>query len=110
MARILKLSELKPNMVVWLQESHMESPHVTEIVSIKKGENYFDQKCMEVNFSIPFTRLFTFLPPGDDYDDYGNTWFCWDEKPSKKEMRTMEAWEDTMDGLTIAERKKKRNK
>lgn len=94
MARILKLSELKPHMVVWLQESHMESPHITEIVSIKKGENYFDQKCMEVDFSIPFTRLFTFLPPGDDYDDYGNTWLCWDSKPSKKEMRkAMENWD-----------------
>ena len=62
MARILKLKELKTGMVVWLQESHLVEPHVAEIISIKKGENYFDQKCMEVNFSIPFTRLFTFLP------------------------------------------------
>ena len=107
MARILKLKELKPGMVVWLQEGHLVEPHVTEIVSIKKGENYFDQKCMEVNFSIPFTRLFTFLPPGDDYDDYGNTWLCWDTKPTKKEMRALEDWADTMDGLTIAERMKK---
>ena len=94
MARILKLSELKPHMIVWLQESHTVQPHVTEIVSVKKGINYFDQKCMEVNFSIPFTRLFTFLPPGNHYDDYGSTWLCWDKKPSKKEMReAMENWD-----------------
>lgn len=93
MARILQLDELKTGMVVWLQESHLVQPHVAEIISIKKGENYFGQKCMEVNFSIPFTRLFTFLPPGDHYDDYGNTWLCWDKKPSKKEMRVMENWD-----------------
>ena len=94
MARILNLNELKPHMVVWLQESHMESPHVTEIVSVRKGINYFDQKCMEVDFTEPHSRCFTFLPPGDDYDDYGNTWLCWDNKPSKKEMRkAMENWD-----------------
>lgn len=48
---------------------------------------------MEVDFSEPHSRCFTFLPPGDDYDDYGNTWLCWDKKPSKKEMRVMEDWD-----------------
>ena len=93
MARILKLKELKTGMVVWLQRSHIVQPHVVEIVSVKKGENYFNQKCMEVDFSEPHSRCFTFLPPGDNYDDYGNTWLCWDMKPLKKEMRVMENWD-----------------
>ena len=42
MARILKLNELKPHMVIWLQRSHIVQPHVVEIVSINKGENYFN--------------------------------------------------------------------
>ena len=93
MARILKLDELKKGMVVWLQRSHIVQPHVVEVVSVKKGENYFEQQCMKVDFSEPHSRCFTFLPPGDDYDDYGNTWLYWDKKPSKKEMRVMENWD-----------------
>lgn len=94
MARILKLDELKKGMIVWLQESHIVEPHVTGIVNVKKGVNYFDQKCMKIDFDMPFAHCFTFLPPGDNYDDYGNTWLCWNEKPSKKEMRAaMENWD-----------------
>lgn len=93
MARIMKLDELKIGMVVWLQRSHIVRLHVVEIVSIKKGENYFNQECIEVDFSEPHSRCFTFFPPGDHYDDYGNTWLCWDKKPSKKEMRVMEGWD-----------------
>jgi hypothetical protein len=48
---------------------------------------------MEIDFSEPHSRCFTFLPPGSDYDDYGNTWLCWDTKPLKKEMRIMENWD-----------------
>lgn len=87
MARILKLNELKKGMVVWLQRSHIIQPHVVEIVSVKKGENYFNQKCMEIDFSEPHSRCFTFLPPGDDYDDYGNTWLCWDKSRRRKKCK-----------------------
>ena len=66
-ARILKLDELKVRMVVWLQRSHIVEPHVVEIVSVKKGINYFDQKCMEVKFSEPWSSCFTFLPPGQEW-------------------------------------------
>lgn len=109
-ARILSLNELHSGMVVWLQRSHVVEPHVVEIVSVKKGENYFDQKCMEINFSEPWSKCFTFLPPGQDYDDYGGTWVCWNKKPTKKEMEALEDWKDTMDGLTIAERIEKEKK
>ena len=51
-ARILKLSELKVGMIVWLQRSHIVEPHIVEITSVRKGENYFGQKCMEVDFRL----------------------------------------------------------
>lgn len=93
-ARILKLKELKPGKIVWLQRSHIVEPHIVEITSVRKGENYFGQKCMEVNFSEPWSRCFTFLPPGQDYNDYKNTWICWDAKPTKQQMKIMENWDE----------------
>ena len=59
-ARILKLKELTPGKIVWLQRSHIVEPHIVEITSVRKGENYFGQKCMEVDFSEPWSRCFTF--------------------------------------------------
>ena len=44
-ARILKLKELTPGKIVWLQRSHIVEPHIVEITSVRKGENYFGQKC-----------------------------------------------------------------
>ena len=93
-ARILKLEELKPEKIVWLQRSHIIEPHIVEITSVRKGENYFGQKCMEVDFSEPWSRCFTFLPPGQNYDDYKNTWLCWDAKPTKQQMKIMGNWDE----------------
>lgn len=93
-ARILKLEELKPGKIVWLQRSHIVEPHVVEITSVKKGENYFGKKYMEVDFSEPWSRCFTFLPSGQNYDDYKNAWLCWDAKPTKQQMKIMENWDE----------------
>ena len=93
-ARILELEELKSGKIVWLQRSHIIEPHIVEITSVRKGENYFGQKCMEVNFSEPWSSCFTFLPPGQDYDDYKNDWLCWDAKPTKQQMKIMENWDE----------------
>lgn len=106
--RVLSLDELHKGMIIWLQRAHIVEPHVVEIIDVKKGENYFNQKCMEINFSEPRSRCFTFLPPGQDYEDYGNTWVCWNEKPTKEQMKQLEDWDDTINHLTIEERRSKK--
>ena len=87
-ARVLKLNELKEDKLVWLERSNHISVHPVKITDVKIGENYFNQKCLKIDFSEPWSEQFTFIPPGDDYHDYGISWQCWTEEPTKKERNT----------------------